>query len=101
MPVRDRAIRGKYVRDMDAALSEIARVLSPMDLLSSLLVIQLSQCGCPHSRALLILASALGLETVRVRRRRLPPKPSLSTATGVRAAQLDGSFAHRGRPHFP
>ncbi len=74
LPDRTMNILRKYVRDMDAALREIARVLRTDG--RAVIVIGDSTIRGTYvrnSRALLVLAEACGLQQVLVRRRRLPP----------------------------
>jgi adenine-specific DNA methylase len=74
LPERTVNILRKYVRDMDAALREIARVLCA-DGRAVVVIGDSTMRGTyvRNSRAILVLAEACGLQQVRVRRRRLPP----------------------------
>jgi DNA modification methylase len=74
LPERTTRILAKYVRDMDAAMGEIARVLTPGG--RAVIVIgdsTVRNTYVRNSKALLALAEAAGLQLVGIKRRRLPP----------------------------
>jgi hypothetical protein len=90
MPTRTARILAKFVRDMDGAIREIARVLSPGG--RAVIVIgdsTIRSVDVHNSRALLVLAAARGLERVHVRRRRLPPNRRYMPPPRAQDAQFD------------
>lgn len=91
LPPRVVRILSKYVRDMDRAICEIARVLTPGG--RAVIVIgdsTIQSAYVRNSKALLALAESAGLETVRVRRRRLPPNRRYLPPPRRQDESLDG-----------
>jgi hypothetical protein len=89
-PAHTRRILSKFVRDMDATLKEVARVLAPGG--RAVVVIgdsTIRRVDVRNSKALLVLATAQGLEKVRVRRRRLPPNRRYLPPPRTKTARFD------------
>lgn len=83
-------ILGKYVKDMDRAIREMSRVLSPGG--RAVIVIGDSTIRgtyVKNSKALLALATASGLDSERVCRRRLPPNRRYLPPPRSQTEQLD------------
>ena len=101
LPDRTTRILTKYVRDMDAALAEISRVLLPGG--RAVVVIgdsTIRSAYVRNSRALLALATARGLETVKVRRRRLPPNRRYLPPPKAQTAKFDARLRTEAILHF-
>lgn len=90
VPARTARILCKFVRDMDGALQEIARVLVPGGRAVIVIVDStIRSAEIRNSRALLVLAASRGLEKISVRRRRLPPNRRYLPPPRRRAARFD------------
>jgi DNA modification methylase len=101
LPARMARMLAKYVRDMDATMQEIARVLVPRG--RALIVIGDSTIRGAYIRnslALVALAKSCGLNVTKVTRRRLPPNKRYLPPPRAQAKALDARLRTEALLHL-
>jgi DNA modification methylase len=101
VPARMARMLAKYVRDMDATLQEITRVLVPRG--RALIVIGDSTIRGAYVRnslALLALAKSCGLNVTKVTRRRLPPNKRYLPPPRAQSKALDARLRTEALLHL-